>query len=194
MEQTFNRKQGNNGYQVKGFSLIELMGVIGIIAILASIAMIMIGNSRTKAFNSAALSDVKTIINHEEALYLDYGVYGTTHTKQTKKAKKKGKLITGTNTGYLVTNNNSSSNPENIEFRPSEDVSIVVASESKNDLQSFVITAKHLNGDRRYCFDSEGSTIYYDNTIAAGTKLKRNKAISAKLNRDDCANAGMSPL
>ena len=50
---------------------------------------------------------------------------------------------------------------------------MVVASDNKNTLQSFVITTKHLNGDRRYCYDSEGSAIYYDNEVEAGTKIEK---------------------
>jgi len=194
MRQVLYRAPLRDDDRPKGFTLIELLVVIGIMAILASIALIMLRGQHVIAMNSAALSDLNTITKHEEGLYVDYDVYGTTHTNQTKNAKKKGKVITGPDAGYLVTNSNSSSNSEYIEFRLSEDVSMVVASDNKNTLQSYVITAKHLDGDRRYCFDSEGSAIYYDNEVAAGTKLKKNKAISATLNRNDCDNAGMYPL
>ena len=46
----------------KGFTLIELLVVIAIIAILAIIVLIALNNARTKARNSRAMSDVRSVV------------------------------------------------------------------------------------------------------------------------------------
>jgi len=178
----------------KGFTLIELLVVIGIMAILASIALIMLRGQHVIAMNSAALSDLNTTTKHEEGLYVDYDYYGSTRSNQNNRARNgKGDAVAGTGAVYLVTRQNSSSNPERMEFRLSENVRMVVAMD--NTYQSYVITAKHTDGDRRYCYDSDSGAIYYDNRYAAGTQLTRGRAVAAQLNRDDCARIGtMSPL
>ena len=59
----------------KGFTLIELLVVIAIIAILAAIAVPQYAKYRRKAFNAAALSDLKTIQTTAEAYYADHEKY-----------------------------------------------------------------------------------------------------------------------
>jgi len=193
MSQTYYQLQVEDGKQPEGFTLIEILAVIGIIGILASIAVVAFHGQRTSAINTTALTLVGDIAKLEALLFLDASEYGTTHTKSRAKAKKKGRLITGgTMSGYLVTSQNSSSNPQFREFQLSEGVSVVVAADS--NYQSYVITTKHVMGDRRYCFDSDSSKTYYDNKYAAGKALKRSGAISATLNSDDCASANMAEL
>jgi type II secretion system protein G len=59
----------------KGFTLIELMIVIAIIGILAAIAIPQFASYRKKAYNSAALSDLKTAKTSLEAYYADTQEY-----------------------------------------------------------------------------------------------------------------------
>jgi type IV pilus assembly protein PilA len=59
----------------KGFTLIELMIVIAIIGILAAIAIPQFASYRRKAYNSAALSDLKTVKTTLEAYYADNQFY-----------------------------------------------------------------------------------------------------------------------
>ena len=60
-----------NKLNQKGFTLIELMIVIAIIGILAAIAIPQFASYRKKAYNSAALSDMKTGKTTLEAYYAD---------------------------------------------------------------------------------------------------------------------------
>jgi len=55
----------------KGFTLIELLIVVAIIGILAAIAIPQFSSYRAKAFNSAALSDVRNFKTQMESAYAD---------------------------------------------------------------------------------------------------------------------------
>ncbi|MEW6067190.1 MAG: prepilin-type N-terminal cleavage/methylation domain-containing protein [Nitrospirota bacterium] len=59
----------------KGFTLVELLVVVAIIGILAAIAIPQFAAYRTKAYNSAAESDVRNVKTNMEAYYADYQVY-----------------------------------------------------------------------------------------------------------------------
>ena len=60
----------------KGFTLIELMIVIAIIGILAAIAIPQFASYRARAYNSAALSDLKNAATAQEAYFVDEQSYG----------------------------------------------------------------------------------------------------------------------
>ena len=57
--------------QQKGFTLIELLVSVAIIGILSSIAIPAFSDYRNRAYNAAALSDLKNATSALEALYVD---------------------------------------------------------------------------------------------------------------------------
>jgi type IV pilus assembly protein PilA len=58
-----------------GFTLVELMIVIAIIGILAAIAIPQFASFRQKAYNSAAISDLRNVKTNLEAFYKDHQQY-----------------------------------------------------------------------------------------------------------------------
>jgi type IV pilus assembly protein PilA len=58
-----------------GFTLIELMIVIAIIGILAAIAIPQFSAYRQRAFNSAAVADIRNAATAQEGYFLDYKTY-----------------------------------------------------------------------------------------------------------------------
>ncbi len=59
----------------KGFTLIELLIVVAIIGILAAVAIPQFSSYRSKAYNSATISDLKNMKTGLEAFMADEQVY-----------------------------------------------------------------------------------------------------------------------
>ena len=97
----------------KGFTLIELMIVIAIIGILAAIAIPQFSAYRARAFNGAAMSDLRNAATAQEAYFVDNQTYGT-HTNLGSDLIKTSENVTltanGNATGYTITASHSSGN------------------------------------------------------------------------------------
>ena len=63
--------------QEKGFTLIELLVTIAIIGVLAGIAIPSLVRHRNRAFDTAAISDLKNAAIAQEAYYSDYTTYSS---------------------------------------------------------------------------------------------------------------------
>jgi prepilin-type N-terminal cleavage/methylation domain-containing protein len=61
----------------KGFTLIELLIVVVIIGILAAIAIPKFANTKSKAYKTAMISDLRNLVTAEEAFFSDSGHYST---------------------------------------------------------------------------------------------------------------------
>jgi prepilin-type N-terminal cleavage/methylation domain-containing protein len=61
----------------KGFTLIELLIVVVIIGILAAIAIPKFANTKSKAYKTAMISDLRNLVTAEKAFFSDSGKYST---------------------------------------------------------------------------------------------------------------------
>jgi prepilin-type N-terminal cleavage/methylation domain-containing protein len=89
----------------RGFTLIELLIVVVIIGILAAIAIPKFSSTRTKAFRSAMLSDLKNLASVQEIYHADNFVYSNDLTTLDGVVSE-GVTLTineATNTGWSAT-------------------------------------------------------------------------------------------
>lgn len=98
----------NKKYE-KGFTLIELMIVIAIIGILAAIAIPQFDAYRKRAFNSAAVADLRNAMGAQEVYYVNHqlyansannllGTYGLTFSKDVNVLL----TVAGSSTSYTI--------------------------------------------------------------------------------------------
>jgi type IV pilus assembly protein PilA len=113
----------------EGFTLIELMIVVAIIAILAAIAIPQLSAHRNKAYNKAAVSDLKNAAIAQEAYHADNRQY----------TNDIGKLTLTPYNLYI-----------------SQGVTMIVASATSS---SYLMNAYHSSGNITYVLSGPGGTI-----------------------------------
>jgi type IV pilus assembly protein PilA len=113
----------------EGFTLIEVMIVVAIIAALAAIAIPQLSVYRTKAYNTAAVSDLKNAAIAQEAYYVENHRY----------------------TNSITT---LMANPYN--FSKSQGVNIAVSSATN---EAYVMSAYHSVGNITYTLSGPGGSI-----------------------------------
>ncbi len=165
----------------KGFTLIELMIVVAIIGILAAIAIPQFASYRTKAFNSAAMSDLHTARLAEEALFADYQTYGASvsaaglNSATAIAAGVGGAAVTasataGSEKGFIAGLVVGQSSP----FSLSKGVTLQAemdANATATVPASFAtVTAQHAQGDKVYAAETDQSGTY-QKPVTVGTQF-----------------------
>ena len=121
----------------KGFTLIELLVVIIIIGILSAIAIPVFMNQRKKAVDAGIKSDLRTIANEMETMYVDDQAYPT-----------------GAQSGKTVTLTSTKTTTKTVAVTVSESTSVYTVTPSAN---SYVITG--INTDK-----GTNTTFTYDSS------------------------------
>ncbi len=160
-----------------GFTLIELLIVIAIIGILAAIAIPQFAQYRTRAYDSAALSDIRNLQQSEAAYFSDNQAYGvTTNATLTTAGATTGKVLAGPATSSTVIQaypSGATAPDANMTIGLSKNVYMQANTDS--GATSFTAEAKHKQGDKYYAVDSDATGVYWrkgtvgNSTIAAPT-------------------------
>jgi len=156
----------------KGFTLIELMIVVAIIGILAAIAIPQFASYRERAFNSAAISDLKGSQGAEELLYVDYQIYGGSVAATGTAGAAAGALLS-TGTGYVATTTAGQSVP----FSISKNVK-VVCNMLATTFDYATCTSKHTSGNKLYATETDQGGTYFK-VSTTGTALTTGTSVAA---------------
>ena len=162
----------------KGFTLIELLIVVAIIGILAAIAIPQFAAYRQRAYNSSALSDLRNAKTAEESLYADIQGYGATDGAATQlNVVPAAALAVNLNLGPMaaaiggaapvagcrVAGVNQAGLQGAMAFGLSNGVNLqaVTTADALGGYDSYVLAARHEQGDTAYSADSDNTTTMY---------------------------------
>lgn len=149
----------------EGFTLIELMIVVAIIGILAAIAIPQFAAYRMRSFNSAATSDVVNIQKSQVTFYNDWSVFGVSAAAACA-TDTAATLLTGP--GTATTGIGGGVAPgQYMQIGLSNNVSLI-CSTGVTLGQAFVVSAKHVGGNRAYAAESDTTATFYEE-LGAGT-------------------------
>ena len=166
----------------KGFTLIELLIVVAIIGILAAIAIPQFSSYRQKAFNSAAVADVKNTKTSEESLFADNQTYGWTESATLAAVTGTGGtgvLITGPASpasaavaGAALAGQNAAGTAVGGGIGVSNGVILAASTTVGKSAPAYVLVAKHTSGTRVLAAESASTAIAFVQKDAwAGTPL-----------------------